>query len=311
MKEVMTDIVVIGSLNIDLVTKIPRLPQPGETIRAYDLKMIPGGKGANQAAAAAHLGGDVVMVGRVGQDAFGAQLVENLKNFGVDTRYIIRDKEKSTGSATILVTDAGENCIAVVAGANQNVGPEDIQAAEEVLSKAQFLILQFETPLKSVQEAIQVAKRHSVKTILNPSPADIQCLEFIDRIDYLVLNETEASLLSGKTVTDIDTGFAASHRLLSYGVPIVILTLGEKGTLLTTPQETKHIPAYPVKAVDTTAAGDAFTGALAVSLVKGYPLEKALQLANGAGALTVTRLGAQTSLPSLEELTLFMKERSG
>jgi ribokinase len=297
----MADIVVVGSLNMDLVVKVARMPRAGETVPGHDLQTIPGGKGANQAAAAARLGGQVTMVGRVGADAFGPTLLENLKGQGVDASHVTMDGSAATGIAMILVDDDGENSIVISAGANGRVNREDIDRAEGLWSRARLLLLQFEVPLETVAYAAEVAARHQVKVILNPAPARQVSPELLARVNYLVPNETEASFLAGVKVRDVASAEAAARQLLANGVPVVIMTMGEKGALLVTDEQAVHVPARQVTAVDTTAAGDAFIGGLAVALVKGFPLEEAVRYATCAGTLAVTRFGAQTSLPSAEQ----------
>ena len=298
----MTDIVVIGSLNMDLVVKAPRMPLAGETIPGRGFRMIPGGKGANQAAAAAKLGCRVAMVGRVGDDAFGPRLIENLGQQAVDTRHVWLDDEAATGTAMIIVDDTGENSIVVSAGANGRVSKQDVDRVEELLCQAQILLLQFEVPLDTVEYAIDMATRHHVKIILNPAPARPASSELIAKVDYLVPNEIETRTLTGLKVRGISSAEEAARKLLGYGIPVVIITMGEKGALLATEEKVIHVPARNVKAVDTTAAGDAFIGGLAVALIKGFPLEEAVRYATCAGTLAVTKFGAQTSLPSAEEV---------
>ncbi len=303
----MVDIVVLGSLNMDLVIKAPRAPEAGETIRGHDFQMVPGGKGANQAAAAAKLGGQVAMVGRVGGDAFGPVLIDNMARQGVDTSHIHRDAEASTGVAVITVEDTGENRIVISAGANGRVNNTDVDGAEGLLRRAKFLILQLEIPLPVVDYAIEAARRHSVKVVLNPAPAASVPPEFLGRVDYLVPNETETKILTGLDVSDLTSAERAARQFLSYGVGEVIITMGEKGALRVTNTDANHVPAREVKAVDTTAAGDAFIGGLAVALVKGFTPQEAVRYAACAGTLAVTKFGAQTSLPSAEEVDRFYR----
>lgn len=301
----MAAIVVVGSLNMDLVVQTPRMPLAGETIPGQDLQLIPGGKGANQAAAAAKLGGQVAMVGRVGGDAFGPRLIENLSRQGVDTSHVGTDDGAATGTAVIIVDDTGENSIVVSAGANGRVSRGDIDRVEELLSQAKFLLLQFEVPLETVEYAIGMAARHQVKVILNPAPAHPVSPELLAKVDYLVPNETEAKMLTGLDVVDLPSAERAARKFLGYGVPVVIITLGDQGALLVTEQRVVHVPAREVKAIDTTAAGDAFIGGLAVAVMQELPLEEAVRYATCAGTLAVTRFGAQTSLPSAEQVQAF------
>jgi len=301
----MADIVVVGSLNMDLVVKAPRMPLGGETLAGRDFQMIPGGKGANQAAAAARLGARVAMVGRVGGDAFGPPLIENLRRQGVDTGHVRIDEEAATGTAMIIVDDSGQNSIVVASGANGRVNEEDVDRLEGALSQARVLLLQFEVPLETVEYAIQMASRHQVRVILNPAPARPAPPGLIEKVDYLVPNEFEAGTLTGLETKDVPSAERAARKLLRSGVPVVIITLGERGALMATDQGMIHVPAREVQAVDTTAAGDAFIGGLAVALVKGFPLEGAVRYGSCAGTLAVTKFGAQTSLPSAEEVQAF------
>jgi ribokinase len=298
----MVDIVVAGSLNMDLVVSVARMPQPGETVTSRDFQTIPGGKGANQAAAAALLGGRVAMIGRVGRDAFGPALIENLNRQGVDTDHVRLDGSAATGTAMILVDETGQNSIVIAAGANGCVGREDMDRANRMLRHAQYLLLQFEVPLDTVHYAADKAHRYGLKVILNPAPAHPIPPQFLSRVDYLVPNESEASLLSGVRVHDLASAEEAARRLHEQGVPVVILTLGDKGALLVTAGKVGYIPAESVEVVDTTAAGDAFIGGLVLALLQGHPLEEAVRYATCAGTLAVTRFGAQTSLPSAHEV---------
>jgi ribokinase len=312
----MYDVVVVGSLNMDLVVKAERLPNAGETILGQDFRTIPGGKGANQASSIARLGNSVAMVGRVGCDVFGHRLLDNLLTFGVHTSYIRLDESAPTGTATIIIDASGENRIIVVAGANARVCPDDIDAAINLIQRAKLLILQFEIPIETVSYAVEVAHRHHVRIVLNPAPACAVPDSLLSQINYLVLNETEATLLSGVPVTDISTASHAAATLRVRGAKVVVLTLGEKGALVATDEEVLYIPTRRVDVIDTTAAGDAFIGGLVSGLVRNDGLIESVCLANATGTCAVTRFGAQTSLPTLEEAraflspaTVYLKER--
>jgi len=306
----MADIVVLGSLNMDLVVKAPRAPEAGETIRGHEFRLVPGGKGANQAAAAARLGGQVAMVGRVGDDAFGPVLIENMARQGVDTGHIRMDQEASSGVAVITVDDTGENRIVISAGANGRVSKGDVDRVEALFRNARFLILQFEIRLEVVDYAIDKAARYPVEVILNPAPATPASPEFLGRVDWLVPNETETKILTGLDVSDLSSAERAAKEFLSHGVRQVVVTLGERGALLVTQGQVTHVPARKVKAVDTTAAGDAFIGGLAVALVQGFSRLEAVRYATVAGTLAVTKFGAQTSLPSAEEVDQFYQRKA-
>lgn len=305
----MTDTVVLGSLNMDLVIRTPHIPRPGETIAGHGFQMIPGGKGANQAAAVARLGGQVAMIGRLGADAFGERLRANMLRFGVNMDHVAVDEENITGIAVIIVDDLkGDNSIVIAAGANGRVSLEDLRKAESLLREAKALILQFEVPLQVVESAAELARQYGLKVVLNPAPAYPVDLDFLLRADYLILNETEIEILSQHKVNSLESARVAAQAWVRKGLPVVILTLGEKGALLATSQEVVHLPAKRVQVVDTTAAGDAFVAAFTRALLNDLPLDDAVRYAVCAGTLTVTRFGAQTSLPSAEEVQAFYEK---
>ena len=303
----MAEILVVGSLNMDLVIKADRMPLPGETIPGHGFQTIPGGKGANQAVAAARLGGQVAMAGRVGDDDFGIALVENLSLQGVDTSPVQVDGEAATGIALIIVDQRGENSIVVAGGANLRVSPKDVDALAGLWPRAKLLLLQFEVPLETVSYAMAKAAHHGVKVILNPAPARVVSPQLLSQADYLVPNEIEASMLTGVEVRDLASAEEAARKLLGYGVPVVIVTLGEKGALVVTGEQVVHVPAWQVDAVDTTAAGDAFNGGLAAALLQGFDLKEAVRYATCAGTLAATTFGAQTSLPTAGEVQAFYR----
>jgi len=299
-------IAVVGSLNMDLIARVPHLPRPGETVIARDFHTAPGGKGANQAVAAAKLGASVAMIGRVGGDTYGNVLLNNLRQAGVEVEHVIVDPEAVTGMALITLDDAGQNTITVVSGANMRLSTEDIDAAEGIIRSSQVLLLQLESPLPVVRHAVASAWRHGITVVLNPAPARPLPQEILERADYLIPNESEASLLSGVEVTDLSTAQAAARKLHQQGAKSVVLTLGEKGAFLADGKVEAHIPGFRVEVVDTTAAGDAFVAAFAVALASGQELKEAVRFANGAGALTVTKLGAQPSLPTYQEVATLL-----
>jgi ribokinase len=291
-------VVVVGSLNMDLVIRSARIPQPGETILGGEFHSIPGGKGANQAVGTARLGAHVSMVGRVGDDAFGNQLLKNLSADGIDHTFVLRDGTSATGVALIVVDDAGQNTIVVASGANMRLSPSDVDAAAAVFATADALLLQLESPLQTVIHAAKLARAHGVTVILNPAPARPLPQELLTLVDVLVPNESETSLLTGMPVANLDEAVAASAALHQAGVGTVILTLGERGALLAEERATRVLPAFEVEPLDTTAAGDAFLAGLAVALAEGRNPDEAVRWGNAAGALATTRLGAQTSLPA-------------
>lgn len=293
-------IVVVGSLNMDLVVRTPRHPKVGETLIGSGFGTYPGGKGANQAVAAARLGAPVRMIGRVGADAFGDALLATVARDSVDTRYIKKDSELPSGVALIAVDDAGANTIIVASGANMRLTAEDVSAAEAAFEGAGVLLLQLESPLPAIERAIELAHKHHVQVILNPAPARTLEAKLLQSVDYLIPNETESQLLVGA-----ESVGAAVTRLKELGIPNLIVTLGGDGLRVESHAISQHIPAYRVKAVDTVAAGDAFVGGFAVALSEGLSIMDAATFGNAAAAIAVTRPGAQPSLPNRAELEAF------
>ena len=302
----MPKIIVVGSLNTDLVVRTPRFPQPGETISGEDLQVIPGGKGANQAVAAARLGANVSMLGSVGKDNFGDFLLDNLKANHVDTHLIERE-DASTGTATIIVDANGQNSIILSAGANGNVSSVDVEHAS--FSDYSLLLLQLEIPTPTVLSAAKLAKQNGVRVVLNPAPAKELPDELISLADFIIPNETELSLLTGMEVNDIPSAEEAARALLNKGAKNVIVTLGSKGALIVNEKTNIHMETYKVDVVDTTAAGDAFIGGLASVLDSANSLPDAVRYACACGALAATIFGAQPSLPRKEEVERFMSLR--
>jgi ribokinase len=295
-------VVVFGSLNMDLVVRVPRMPQAGETLSAHGFLSNPGGKGANQAVACARQGGRVVMVGRVGNDGFGAQLRTAVVAQGVDAAGVATTPGVSTGVAMIMVDDSAQNCIAVVPGANASVGIEDAEAMRDRLAGAGLLLLQLEVPMDSVLRAAGIAREAGCTVLLNPAPALALPDVLWPLLDILVLNETEASLYSGLARVDSSNAVDAAALLLQRGLQHVIVTLGEHGVVWASAAGARRFEARKVQAVDTTAAGDTFIGALGALLVEGRSMEEALAHAIRAAAICVTRAGAQASMPSREEV---------
>ncbi len=297
-------IVVVGSINMDLVVRAPRHPRPGETILGTDFQTFPGGKGANQAVAAARLGRQVKMIGRVGDDAFGKSLLATLQQDGVDTTSVLQTVGVASGVALITVDEKGQNNIVVVPGANGRLAPEDISASRPVFEGASVVLLQLEIPLETAKEAISLARQMGARVILNPSPAQPLSPDLLAQVDYLVPNEYELSLLTG-----MQPGTLAADMLKSLGIRCLVVTMGADGVLVLEDENTYHIQSHHVTVVDTTAAGDAFAGAFAVALSEGLPTQEAAIFGNAAGALAVTRAGAQPSLPTRDSLDNFLKER--
>lgn len=306
----MKNIVVIGSLNMDLVVQASRLPLGGETIMGTAFHEIPGGKGANQAVAMARLGAKVKMIGKVGKDGFGTSLLSTLAVDGVDTSAIETCEEKSTGVALITLQDSGENSIIVVPGANGEVSSEDILKNKQAIQNAGIVVAQLEVPMDTVATALKTAKEGGAFTILNPAPAQRLSQEILSHVDLLTPNETELALISQMPVTDMISIRKAAQALIDEGVKALIITLGSEGSLyLNNKGETLYQKAFKVEAIDTTAAGDSFTGGLAVCINQGKPMDEALEFASKVGALTVQKLGAQSSLPRLEEVEAFQSNR--
>lgn len=303
------DILVIGSLNADLVVRAPHFPRPGETISGDDLQIIPGGKGANQAVAAARQGANVGMIGRVGKDGFGDVLLQNLKNNRVDISDVERD-DASTGTAIIVVDENGQNSIILSAGANGKVTREDVKKHSPGFQAMQAVLLQLEIPLEAVVYAAQSSYGNDALVILNPAPARTLPDELFKVIDYLIPNETELSILSGIQVTDIASAEKAARSLQEHGNFSVLVTMGGNGALIVDKfdHEIKHIPAFKVEVADTTAAGDAFIGGFASALLRGLEVEEAVKYANACGALAATKFGAQPSLPTKEEVEKLIKQ---
>ncbi len=303
----MPKIVVVGSLNMDLVVRTPRLPLPGETIIGREFMIAPGGKGANQTVAAAKLGATVSMVGRLGADDFGQALRENLRAAGADDAYVFAEDSAATGIAIIEVEDSSQNTIVVAPGANAHVTRADVDAARSAITTSQAVIAQLEIPLDTVLYAMQLTHQANVLTVLNPAPAQPLPTELLSLIDLLIPNEIEAALLTGIEVKDEASAEQAARKLHERGAGVIVITLEERGAIVLDERGARRIPPFRVKAIDTTAAGDAFVAALAVAHAAGRDLDTALREANAAGALAATKRGAQPSLPTRAELDEFLK----
>ncbi|MDQ7840393.1 MAG: ribokinase [bacterium] len=305
-------VTVVGSLNTDLVVRAPKLPERGETVMDGSFAVFSGGKGANQAVAAARLGASVVMVGRVGDDPFGAQMRAGLEQEGIDAAHVRATKGTASGVALITVDLAGHNTIVVASGANMRLTIADVDAAAEVIAESQVLLLQFEVPTEVVAHAAALAKRSGCRVVLDPAPApaDGSLPEGLYRSLFVINpNEVEARALTGIAVANDQGAAAAADRLLELGCQAAVIKRGVQGAFLAVDATREAVPGIPVKAVDSTAAGDAFAGALAVALAEGRSLAEAVRFANAAGAMSVTRMGAQPSMPRREELLEFARSR--
>jgi ribokinase len=299
-------IVVVGSSNTDMIIQIDKIPAPGETVIGGKFSSAAGGKGANQAVAAARAGGNVSFVARVGDDMFGEQAIAGFKKDNIDVKDVLTDTDEPSGVALIFVDKYGENSIAVASGANANLSVADVEKAKNVISSADVVLMQLETPVETIRAAAKIAKINNRKVILNPAPAQKLSDELLSMLDVLTPNESEAEILTGIKVTDIESAKTAGKKLLDKGLKTVIITLGSKGALLVTNTEIELVPGYKVKAVDATAAGDTFNGILAVGISEGKEIKDAIKLANAGAALSVTKLGAQPSAPDREAIENFL-----
>ena len=300
-------IVVVGSSNTDMIIKVPHVPVPGETIIGGTFSTAAGGKGANQAVAAVRAGGDVTFVARIGEDMFGQQAKDGFVKDNINVDHVLTDKDAPSGVALIFVGEDGENSIAVASGANANLSPSDVESAGDAISSADILIMQLETPLETVQKAATIASEKGVKVILNPAPACELSDDILSHVSILTPNESEAELLTGIKVESEKDAAAAADALMAKGIDTVIVTMGAKGAFVVTADFKELVGGFSVKAVDATAAGDVFNGTLAVAMAEGKPLKEAVRFANAAGALSVTKLGAQPSAPTREEIEKFLR----
>jgi ribokinase len=299
-------VLVIGSANFDMVFLAERFPKSGETVFAKNFQMFPGGKGANQAVCVSKLGKKVYFLGKIGNDIFGERLKDSMEIAGVDLQYLLIDNNESTGLAFITVNKSGQNQIVVNSGSNKNLRPSDIEENKILFDLTNLTLLQLEVPLETVLRAAKLAKEHGHTVILNPAPARNIPERLLRLVDYLTPNKTEAEFLTKISVTDKETASRAAQKLFRKGVSAVIITLGDKGSILVTPMKTEIFPATKVAAVDTTAAGDAFNSALACAIVSQVNVESAIKFATKVAALSVTRIGAQTSMPTQRELLEFL-----
>lgn len=295
-------IIVVGSSNTDMVVKSSRLPLPGETIMGSEFLMNAGGKGANQAVAAARLGGDVTLVAKVGADIFGEQSIAGFKNEGIHTDYVFVDEAKPSGTALIMVNQEGENCIVVAPGANASLLPADIEKSG-IIKEAEVILMQLEIPLETIVAVVRIAKEHQQKVIINPAPAQSLDDRLLEGVYLITPNETEAELLTGIAVQDVDTASKAADYFLDKGVQQVVITMGRHGAFFKNAGMEFMTEAPVVDAMDTTAAGDTFNGALTVAITEGMNWKQAIQFAVKAASISVTRMGAQASVPYRFEMS--------
>ena len=303
-------ILVVGSINMDLVVRSPRMPAPGETVLGSGFATSPGGKGANQAVAVARLGGACKMIGRVGQDAFGQQMLAGMKAEGLDCTHVMLTADAPTGVAMIIVDARGENSIVVASGANHRLTPDDVFAAKGAFEGAQVVVLQLELPLPTVRAAIDLARRHGCKVILDPAPAPKKLPDELCHVDIISPNVTEAEMITGRSAGEERCDKMVASDLIARGAAAAVLKLGHRGSMVVTADQHFYtIPAYKVSVVDTTAAGDAFTAALAVAVARGERLHQAAKFANAAGALACAKFGAQPAMPTLQEVKALMADQ--
>jgi ribokinase len=288
-------VAVVGSANIDLTTFADRFPRPGETIFGQRFDLGFGGKGANQAVAARLCGAEVFMVARVGSDLFGPATIENFNKLGIDTGHVKQVEGLSSGVAPIFVEPDGQNRILVVKGANDALKPADVDAAADMLKTADCIVLQFEIPMATVYHTIAFARKHGIRCILNPAPGQAVDMRELTGLDYFVPNESEAETITGIAVRSVDDAKSCAEKLVGDGIRRVIITLGSKGTLLAGRDLSEHVPAFPVKSIDSTGAGDAFIGSFAVFLAEGAPEQEAVRRANLYAGLSTTGVGTQKS----------------
>lgn len=297
-------IVIVGSANTDMVISADHFPLPGETLMGTNFMTNFGGKGANQAVAAARMGGQTVFIGKVGNDNFGTSIISNLESEGINVSHLYTTQETSTGVALITTIPSGENSIIVNAGANGQLTADDVRDSEEVIAEAGTVLMQLETPVAALTEAAKLGKKHGAFTVLNPAPASPLPHELLENIDLLIPNETEASSISGVEIKDESTAMEAISVIQGMGVKNVIITVGSKGAIAKVDGKMIMVPAFKVKAIDTTAAGDTFCGALCVALSEGKDIEAAIRFGNKASSVSVTRKGAQLSIPQRKELEM-------
>ncbi len=301
-------VIVLGSLNVDTILKIKRFPNPGETLESLEKNSAAGGKGANQAVAAVRSGAQTTMIGQIGDDDLGKFMLKSLKKDQINVSPVTINKSIGTGTATVLLDENGQNCILVYGGANQEIGQEDIKKISNNIQNSDFLISQFETPQSATKTAFKIAKENNVTTILNPAPASKIDSDLLALTDLIVPNETESAVLTGIKITDEKSMIETAKTFSKMGIDNLIITIGDRGVFYSTKKDHELISAYHVKAVDTTAAGDTFIGALSSQLKKDFSnIKSAISFAQCASSIAVQRLGAQPSIPTLSEIRVTEK----
>ncbi|MGF1691018.1 ribokinase [Photobacterium kagoshimensis] len=306
----MNKLVVLGSVNADHVLQVASFPRPGETLHGHSYSVIPGGKGANQAVAAARLGADIAFIACVGDDSFGITIREAFANDGINTEAVLIEEATPTGIAMIQVAATGENSICISAEANACLTPARLAPHHALISNADTLLMQLETPVETIEAAARVAKEANTKVVLNPAPAQTLSDDLLQLVDMITPNETEAELLTGIKVVDMASAQQAADVLHKKGIPTVMITLGSQGVWVSQQGQGEQVAGFRVEATDTTAAGDTFNGALLTGLQEGKSLNDAIRFAHAAAAISVTRLGAQTSIPHRHEVKRFLLEHS-
>ncbi|MBI2346036.1 MAG: ribokinase [Deltaproteobacteria bacterium] len=304
-----TKLTIVGSVNFDIVAQVDRFPKEGENLPASQLSTFSGGKGANRAVAAARLGAAASLIGAVGNDPFGKIIADGLKNSGVDLKAFKIDPERPTGCAFITVFPSGNNAIIAGRGANDGLSPADIEKAADVIASSDAVVVDLEIPFGTVETVLRLARNKMRLSILDAGPAKSCPLEILRLADIVSPNESELEMLSGISVTDLESAYKAGKKLLARGVKELVLKLGARGAVWMTLEKQQHFPAVKVVAIDPTAAGDAFTTAFAIKFVQTKNMETAIEYANIAGALTTTRMGAIASLPTSEEVEKFKSQR--
>lgn len=306
----MNKLVVLGSVNADHVLQVASFPRPGETLHGHSYCVIPGGKGANQAVAAARLGADIAFIASVGDDSFGHQMLETFANEGMNTEAVMVEKNMPTGIAMIQVAATGENSICISAEANACLTAERIKPHHALIANANTLLMQLETPIETIEAAATIAKQSGTKVVLNPAPAQPLTDDLLQLVDMITPNETEAELLTGIKVEDMASAQQAADALHAKGIKCVMITLGSKGVWISQDGKGQQVEGFRVDATDTTGAGDTFNGAFLTGLQAGRKIDDAIRFAHAAAAISVTRMGAQTSIPHLSEVERFLTEHS-